>query len=107
MKPIDASGTNTRRRVSMIPAYQVLRAGLVGAVLLALLAGLWAALIRIGWALPAISAPLPGIHGPLMISGVLGTLIALERAVALTGAAQRRLHPAFLVPMSSAIGGLL
>ncbi len=49
---------------------------------MALLAGLWAGLIRIGWALPR-PADLPAAHGPLMVMGFLGTLIGVERAVAL------------------------
>jgi hypothetical protein len=47
----------------------------------ALLAGMWAGLIRIGWALPPLQPMLPMLHGPLMVSGFLGTLIGLERAV--------------------------
>lgn len=49
----------------------------------ALLAGLWAGLLRLGWLLPAGTSHLAGGHGPLMISGFLGTLVSLERAVAL------------------------
>jgi hypothetical protein len=44
---------------------------------LALLTGMWVGLARMGWALPT---PNLFIHGPLMISGFLGTLISLERA---------------------------
>ncbi len=50
---------------------------------IALLAGLWVGLLRLGWQLPQTRVPLPAAHGPLMISGFLGTLIGLERAVAL------------------------
>ncbi|GAB4525173.1 MAG: hypothetical protein Fur0018_09430 [Anaerolineales bacterium] len=49
---------------------------------LALLAGLWAGLVRIGWRLPAFSG-LALAHGPLMVGGFLGVLIPLERAVAI------------------------
>jgi hypothetical protein len=84
-----------------------LRSGIMGLVAVSLLAGLWAALIRIGWSLPVISTPLPAIHGPLMISGVLGTLIALERAAALAGTAQKRWHPAYLVPFIGAVGAMM
>jgi hypothetical protein len=49
----------------------------------ALLAALWAGLLRLGWGLPAIQSGLYTAHGPLMVSGFLGTLISLERAVAL------------------------
>ncbi len=53
---------------------------------LSLLAGLDAALLRLGvWAPVSgeFAAHLPGRHGILMVLGFLGTLIALERAVAL------------------------
>jgi hypothetical protein len=51
--------------------------------LLALLTGLWAGLLRLGWLLPGLQSGLPAAHGPLMVSGFLGTLIAVERVVAL------------------------
>ena len=51
--------------------------------ILALLAALWAGLMRLGWQLPALTPSLALAHGPLMISGFLGTLISLERAVAM------------------------
>jgi hypothetical protein len=47
-----------------------------------LLAGLWAGLARIGWMIPT-PASLVGMHGPLMVSGFLGVLIPLERAIAM------------------------
>ncbi len=50
--------------------------------LLALLAALWAGLLRLGWSLPTFPN-LAMAHGPLMVSGFLGTLIPLERAVAI------------------------
>ncbi|NPA89911.1 MAG: hypothetical protein GXO55_00430 [Chloroflexi bacterium] len=46
------------------------------------LVGAWAGLIRLGWHWPT-GASWPGFHGALMVSGFLGTLIGLERAVAL------------------------
>lgn len=49
----------------------------------ALLLGLWSGLVRLGWPLPAFLITLPMLHGPLMVSGFLGTLIALERVVAI------------------------
>lgn len=51
--------------------------------ILALLAALWAGLMRLGWGLPTVAPSLALLHGPLMISGFLGTLITLERAVAI------------------------
>ncbi len=51
--------------------------------LLALVGGVYAGLMRIGWPLPAVQPELAGAHGPLMVAGVLGTVVGLERAVAL------------------------
>lgn len=51
---------------------------LLGAV--ALVTGLWAGLSRVGGVLAGPASPLD--HGPLMVSGFLGTVISLERAVA-------------------------
>lgn len=63
----------------------------------ALLFALWAGLVRIGWALP--SAPdLSMAHGPLMVSGFLGVLIPLERAVAI------RQKWMFAVPILAGLG---
>ena len=49
----------------------------------ALLAGLDAALMLIGLPAPVSAARLPDVHGMLLVLGFVGTLIALERAVAL------------------------
>lgn len=68
--------------------------------LLALLAAMWAGLVRLGWALPALRPALPVAHGPLMVSGFLGTVIALERAVAL------RLRWTYAAPALTGLGGL-
>jgi hypothetical protein len=64
--------------------------------ILALFAGLWAGLARLGWQLNAGTATM--LHGPLMVSGFLGTLIALERAAAL-----RKLWM-FAAPLLSGLG---
>jgi hypothetical protein len=64
---------------------------------LALLTGMWVGLARMGWALPT---PNLFIHGPLMISGFLGTLISLERAVAL------RRNWTYAAPALTGLGGL-
>lgn len=68
---------------------------------LALLVGLWAGLVRLGWRWPAWQ---PAAHGPLMISGFLGTVISLERAVALSAATKSRW--AYGVPLCAGLGGL-
>jgi hypothetical protein len=67
----------------------------------ALAAATWAGLVRLGWHWPALGPALPRFHGPLMVSGFLGTLISLERAVAL----ERRWT--FLAPLLSGLGGVL
>ena len=69
--------------------------------ILALLAALWAGLVRLGWQLPALTPSLTMAHGPLMISGFLGTLITLERAVALK---QKWMY---LPPLLAGLGGAL
>jgi hypothetical protein len=65
-----------------------------------LLAGLWEGLVYLGLPLPAGDTSLHEGHGPLMVLGFLGTLIALERAVALGSAW------AYLGPTGAAAGGL-
>lgn len=69
--------------------------------MLALLNGLWAGLLRLGWAGPILQANLPAAHGPLMVCGFLGTLISLERAVALDRSW------AFFAPAATGVGGIL
>jgi hypothetical protein len=70
--------------------------------LLALLAATWAGLLRIGWRLPA-PGSLAASHGPLMVSGFLGTLIGLERAVALAALGRRWVY---IAPILSGLGAL-
>ncbi len=70
-------------------------------VVLALLASMWAGLLRMGWAWPPLQSSLAAMHGPLMVSGFLGTLIALERAVAL------RRSWCYLSPLITGLGGIL
>ncbi len=69
--------------------------------ILALLAALWAGLMRLGWQLPALTPSLAMLHGPMMISGFLGTLITLERAVAMN---QKWMY---LPPLLSGLGWLV
>ncbi|MDX1379013.1 MAG: hypothetical protein R3307_09205 [Anaerolineales bacterium] len=69
--------------------------------ILALLAALWAGLMRLGWRLPALTPSLALMHGPLMISGFLGTLITLERAVAM------RKKWMYLPPLLAGLGWLV
>lgn len=50
---------------------------------LALVAGVGAGLSRFGWPVPDMLAGAASLHAPLMLCGFFGTVIALERAVAL------------------------
>ena len=59
------------------------RAPLMALALVALFAGLWGGLIRLGLSLPSAVTSAAELHGPLMALGFLGTLVSLERAVAL------------------------
>ncbi|HEU5012541.1 MAG TPA: hypothetical protein VFT66_08355 [Roseiflexaceae bacterium] len=81
--------------------FKMIRMPLMALALLALLAGGWAGLERIGWHLPALQPDLASMHGPLMVAGVLGTVISLERAVALG----RRW--AYAAPLLQGLGGLV
>ena len=65
------------------PALQWRRLPVLGLSVVALLAGLTGALVLLGVPMPAGTLPLAATHGVLMTLGFLGTLIALERAVAL------------------------
>ena len=84
------SGTFPKRRVPLLVAG-----------ILVLLVAMWAGLQRLGWALPSPRATWPVNHGLLMVSGFLGTLISLERAVAL------RRPWTYSAPVITAVGALL
>lgn len=71
-------------------------------VAVALLGGLGSGLARLGWQMDGMSQNWILIHGPLMICGFLGTLICLERAVALSS----RYRAVMLVPMINALGAI-
>lgn len=81
------------------------RVPLLALAAFALLAGLWAGLIRVGWPLPPLALRLPAQHGPLMVSGFLGTLISLERAVALSQYQNDR-RRYYLVPLLAGLGAV-
>lgn len=67
--------------------------------MVSLVGGVLAGLVRLGWPVPG--ADWSAWHGPLMVAAFFGTVIGLERAVALG----RRW--AFLGPLASGGGGLL
>ena len=62
--------------------------------------GVLAGLARLGWRVPLPSTHLVLLHGPLMVSGFLGTVIGLERAVAMG----RRW--AYAGPLMTGLGGM-
>lgn len=68
--------------------------------MLSLFGGALAGLARLDWTVPAIAASAAGNHGALMISAFFGTVISLERAVAL---GQRC---AYLAPATAGVGGV-
>ncbi|HET7379808.1 MAG TPA: hypothetical protein VFJ24_07195 [Gaiellales bacterium] len=76
------------------------RLPLLALALVALLAALWGGLLRVGWSIPAGSPGMVAFHGPLMVSAFLGTVIGLERAVAVGGRAP------YLAPAVTGLGGL-
>ncbi|MDD3329350.1 MAG: hypothetical protein PHW25_19910 [Zoogloea sp.] len=84
--------TSDLRPVARVP---VLMLGM-----LSLLGGVMAGLARLDWSMPEQAVAAAGWHGALMISAFLGTVISLERAVALA----RRW--AYLAPGLAGVGGV-
>ncbi len=84
-------------RVTVVGAR--VRLPLMAVGLLALLGALEGGLVRLGWPLPSVPA-LATLHGPLMVGGFLGTVIALERAVAIGRAW------AYVAPLATALGAV-
>jgi hypothetical protein len=75
-RPPSASAASPRR-----PAWERLPLLVLGFIALAF--GVGAGLARLGWAMPDAAASAAALHGPLMVCGFFGVVIALERAVAL------------------------
>lgn len=63
--------------------------------------GTWLGLARLGWSVPLPSPNQIGAHGPLMVCGFLGTMITLERAVALGS------RWGYAAPVLAAVGALV
>jgi hypothetical protein len=63
-----------------------------------LFVGVGAGLAQLGWAVPETVAAAAALHGPLMICGFFGVVIALERAVAIGG------HWAYAGPLVTGAG---
>lgn len=69
--------------------------------MVSLLSAMWGGLVRLGWSMPVLQPALATFHGPLMVSGFLGTLISLERA---TGMGYRW---TYVVPALTGFGALI
>lgn len=76
------------------------RLPLLACAIASLILGVAAGLLRMGWRVPLPSFDLVMLHGPLMIAGFFGTVISLERAVALA----RRW--AYIGPLAAGAGGV-
>jgi hypothetical protein len=68
--------------------------------MLSLVGGVLGGLARLGWAVPPVALAAAGGHGALMIATFFGTVISLERAVAVSR------NWAYLAPASAALGGV-
>jgi hypothetical protein len=65
-----------------------------------LIVGTLAGLVRLGWPMPDLAARAAALHGPLMIVGFFGVVIALERAVAIGRGW------AYVAPLAAGLGTL-
>jgi hypothetical protein len=93
--PASPPPSRYRRRGGTATRFPFLALGVVS-----LLVGLWAGLLMLGLHVPTWRHSLGEDHGPLMTLGFLGTVISLERAVAL------RRRWAFTAPAAAGAGGL-
>ena len=82
--------TALRSRARSATATRWRRAGFLLPAVLALLGGLDAALMLLGLRAPVTLDRLPDVHGMLLVLGFVGTVVALERAVALRHPAVHR-----------------
>ena len=75
-----AAANSRRKRGDLRPLQRVplLILGFAGLVV-----GTGAGLARLGWDVPAAAVAMASLHGPLMVCGFFGVVIALERAVAI------------------------
>jgi len=86
-----------KRNLSLSVAYRI---PILMVALTCLVFGISTGLLRLSWNFPLPSASLAAFHGPLMVCGFLGTVISLERAVAI------RQRWAYFAPLTAALGGL-
>lgn len=104
MTTIDVSAETPRPSTRRLPAARPVPRGRLGLLLgggVSMLLGLDAGLLLLGLPAPVSTERLPEVHGQLMLIGFLGTVIALERAVAL------RQPWGFAAPLATGVGSLL
>jgi hypothetical protein len=80
---------------------------LLAVILAAMVIGILAGLARIGWSVPSVAMERAALHGPLLIAGVFGTLIALERAIAMRNVTGRTWTPADAAPVLGGAGTIV
>ncbi len=88
-----------KRSVLQLPLFALIVAGMA--------MGVVTGLGRLGFELPAMASERVMLHGPILIAGVFGTLIALERAVAMKTLLGRTWTFADAAPVLSAAGLVL
>lgn len=87
--------------MTLTPAQRSIRLGLLALAVIALATGIAGGLARLGVGAPGALANATALHGALMIGGFLGTVIGMERAVALGRAV------GYIGPLESGLGALL
>jgi hypothetical protein len=96
---LDLTAAGPDRQTSRLHPRQLARVPVMVLGLAALVLALAGGLARLGWRVP-VGAPPVAFHGPLMVAGFLGTVIGLERAVALG-----RVW-AYAAPLATGLGAL-
>ncbi|MBK7813829.1 MAG: hypothetical protein IPJ52_05670 [Rhodocyclaceae bacterium] len=90
----------------MKPLPPLARLPMLALGVIALVVGVLAGLARLAVVVPEPMAAQAGAHGALMIAAFLGTVISLERAVALAGAGRHAFHWPYLAPLCAGLGGV-
>lgn len=80
------------------------RKSLVLSALLTFLFAVWGGLVRLQWPFPLPQAGWLSFHGPLMVSGFFGTVIAMARAGVLKSKLGLKSEWGLLVPTAAALG---
>lgn len=82
----------------------LLQLPLLGLIVAGMVVGITTGLARLGIDMPSVATERVMLHGPILIAGVFGTLIALERAVAMKALLGRTWTFADAAPVLSAAG---